>query len=118
MGPRDARKWIGSCSRPGCRLLELIYNRARQHQFVLVRSPPMTGKTSTTQLLAKYLIEEKKCIAFCISPVGYMTEPRKVNFDAFFESILQISWIKFLNFLTEYKENDIFFLLDEAQVVS
>lgn len=93
-------------------LLQSIEELADKSGLVLIRAPPMTGKTSTWTLLNNFLNIKGDTVSFRMAPVGF---GQNFHFEHVFKSQIGIGWDLFSK-LVEGSELKVDLLVDEAQV--
>lgn len=91
------------------RLEEKIYHVGA----LLVRSPPMSGKTSLSQLLEQHLIKNLQIRVFRISVLWMGFPSESWTFEEKFHLLMGVTWIKFREECAYIKT---VLIVDEAQV--
>ncbi|KAK1928910.1 hypothetical protein P3T76_015550 [Phytophthora citrophthora] len=95
-----------------------IIDRLDETHVVLVKSPPMTGKTSLTTLVSRTLVtkhreERKKSVVFNVSALGISEDE---TFEDIFKQQCEVSWADAKSTLPSHGYM-VYIVLDEAQVI-
>ena len=92
------------------KLVEKIYNAGA----LLIRSPPMFGKTSLGQLLEQHLVKDSNNIRIIRISILWMGNPSESwTFEEEFQRLMGITWKKFQDECVHIKT---IFIVDEVQV--
>ena len=99
-------------------LLKHIFDTVNETGMALVRSPPMTGKTSTCALLHENINSRVDCLAFSMTAADLQeNQQHQPLFSTAFEKRFGLKWADFVE-LASMSRLNVYFLLDEAQVIS
>ncbi|RGB29701.1 hypothetical protein C1646_794910 [Rhizophagus diaphanus] len=100
-----------------CRREQTIYKlveKIKKAHFLLVRSPPMFGKTSLAQLLDQHLVKDSSIRTIRIS-ILWMGNPNgSWTFEDEFQRLMGITWKKFQDECVYIKT---IFIVDEVQML-
>jgi len=100
------------CSRE--ETLRKLVETLRNERVLLVRSPPMAGKTSLAQLLEKHLLQDNTIRVFRISLLWLRRVGEPWVFEVQFKKLMNgTSWAQFVE---ECKFIKTFLIVDEVQV--
>jgi hypothetical protein len=109
---------IDLCSSDICRrepTIQKLVNKINDAGFLLVRSPPMSGKTSLGQLLEQHLAKDSSIRVIRISLLWMGTSSGSWTFKEGFQRLMDITWERFQEECVHIKT---IFIIDEVQVRS
>jgi hypothetical protein len=95
--------------------IQKLVNKINEAGFLLVRSPPMSGKTSLGQLLEDQLLKEPKIRVIRISLLWMGNPSEDWTFEKEFLRLMGITWKTFQEECVHIKT---IFIIDEVQVRS
>ena len=102
---------------PRTALTDTVIKRLNEKHVLLVKSPPMTGKTSLAALVSRELEKrsEQQLENVVIGSFSPITSNNFQTFDAAFKHQCGIDWNEFISFPT--KGYNVYLLVDEAQTL-
>ncbi|RHZ75121.1 hypothetical protein Glove_217g218 [Diversispora epigaea] len=98
-----------------------LLNELTKKRIILIRSPPMSGKTSFTQLLEYNILQSDevnrglKCV-FRISLLWMARHGMKWTFAEGFKILMNMEWSKFIE-LCKHSDVKVIFIVDEVQLI-
>jgi hypothetical protein len=93
--------------------IQKLVDKILEVGFLLVRSPPMSGKTSLGQLLEQHLIKDPNIRVIRISLIWMGNPSESWTFEGQFQRLMGITWKKFQE---ECVHIQTIFIVDEVQV--
>ena len=99
------------CSRE--QTIKKLVDKICKAGFLLVRSPPMSGKTSLGQLLEQKLVKDSTVRVIRISLIWMGIPSGSWTFEEEFKRLMGITWKKFQD---ECDQIQTIFIVDEVQV--
>ena len=93
--------------------VENLTKKVHEAGVFLIQSPPMSGKTSLSQLLEQHLLENPDIRVFRMSVLWMGLPGETWTFEEGFKKLMHITWGEFID---ECRHIETVLIMDEAQV--